>query len=61
MATLEISDELMSKLDECAAAAGYQTGTEFAAAILEREVGKITEDESNKKIEDRLRGLGYIS
>ncbi|MCD6360062.1 MAG: hypothetical protein J7M38_04295 [Armatimonadetes bacterium] len=61
MAVIEISDELMAKLDECAPAAGYQTGAEFAVAILDREVGKITEDESTKKIEERLRGLGYIS
>ncbi len=61
MAVVEVSDELMAKLNECATAAGYNSGAEFAVAILEREVGKITEDDSNKKIEDRLRGLGYIS
>jgi len=61
MAVIEISDDLMAKLDECASAAGYATGAEFAAAILEREIGKLTEDESAKKIEERLRGLGYIS
>lgn len=61
MAVIEINDDLMAKLDECASAAGYSTGAEFAAAILEREVGKLTEDESTQKIEDRLRGLGYIS
>ena len=61
MASLQISDELMAKLDECASAAGYQSGADFAIAILEREIGRITEDEASKKIEDRLRGLGYIS
>lgn len=61
MTDIQISDDLMAKLDECAAAAGYQTGAEFAIAILEREIANITEDDGSKKIEDRLRGLGYIS
>lgn len=61
MASLQISDELMAKLDECAGAAGYQSGADFAVAILDREIGRITEDDASRKIEDRLRGLGYIS
>ena len=61
MADIQISDDLMAKLDECATAAGYKTGAEFATAILEREIANITEDDGGKKIEDRLRGLGYIS
>ena len=61
MADMQISDDLMAKLDECANTAGYETGAEFATAILEREIAKITEDDGSKKIEDRLRGLGYIS
>jgi len=61
MASLQISDELMAKLEECASAAGFASGADFAVAILEREIGKITEDEASRKIEERLRGLGYLS
>ncbi len=61
MALIEISDELMAKLDQCAPQVGYGSGVELATAILERELEKLSDDDSTKKIEDRLRGLGYIS
>lgn len=59
--TLTISQELMDKLDEYAPAAGCASGAEFAAMILQREVDKLADAGANEQIEDRLRGLGYIS
>lgn len=61
MPVIEISDNLLRKLDECAPGAGYASGVELAIAILERELAKLSEDDSTQKIEERLRGLGYIS
>ncbi len=60
-ATLTISQELMDRLDEYAAAAGHASGAEFAVAILQREIDKLDDVDANEQIEDRLRGLGYIS
>ena len=60
-AKLTISQELMDRLDEYAAAAGHASGAEFAAAILQREIDKLDDADASDKIEDRLRGLGYIS
>ena len=60
-ATLTISRELMDRLNEYAPAAGYASGTDFAAAILQREIDKLDDTDANAQIEDRLRGLGYIS
>jgi hypothetical protein len=59
--TLTISEELMTKLDKYAAAAGQETGEDFAKVILQREIDKLEDAGANEKIEDRLRGLGYIS
>jgi hypothetical protein len=60
-ATLTITQELMDKLDRLAPVAGYDDGAQFATAILEREVAKLEDADANQQIEDRLRGLGYIS
>ncbi len=59
--TITIDDELMEKLDTYAEAAGQSSGEEFAKVILQREVDKLEDAGANEKIEDRLRGLGYIS
>ncbi len=59
--TLTISDELMAKLNEYAPAAGEESGEQFARVILQREIDKLEDAGDNEKIEDRLRGLGYIS
>ncbi len=60
-ATLKIGRELMDKLNEYAQAAGYESGEEFAAVILQREIDKLDDSDASDKVEDRLRGLGYIS
>lgn len=60
-ATLTISQELMDKLEQLARVAGYDSGAQFATVILEREVDKLEDAGANEQIEDRLRGLGYIS
>ncbi len=61
MATLDIDQELLDSLEEYAEAAGYGSAAEFAEAILQREIEKLEDADANEKIEDRLRGLGYIS
>ena len=58
--TITIGDELMAKLDEYAEAAGQASGEEFVKVILQREIDKLEDAGANEKIEDRLRGLGYI-
>ena len=58
--TLSVSSELMDRLDEYSEAAGYSSGEEFAVAILQREIDRLGDTSEDDKIEDRLRGLGYI-
>jgi len=59
--TVTVSDELMMKLSALAQAAGDVSVEEFARAILHREAERLDDAGANQKIEDRLRGLGYIS
>ncbi len=59
--SLTIDSALVDRLNEYSEAAGYDSGEEFAAAILQREIDKLEDADANEKIEDRLRGLGYIS
>ena len=60
-ATLTISEALMSKLNAYAKAAGQPNGDEIARMILQREIDRLEDSGADQKIEDRLRGLGYIS
>ncbi len=60
-ATITISEELRGTLEEYAEAAGYSSADEFAAVILQREIDRLEDADASDKIEDRLRGLGYIS
>ncbi len=57
---IPVSRELMARLEECAKAAGFSSGREFAIRVLEREIAKLEDADSSEKIEERLRGLGYI-
>jgi len=56
-----VSKDLMEKLAQCAELAGFSSGQEFAIHVLEREIAKLDDADSSEKIEERLRGLGYIS
>jgi hypothetical protein len=55
-----VSRELMARLEECAKAAGFSTGRDVALRVLEGEIAKLEDADSSEKIEERLRGLGYI-
>jgi hypothetical protein len=58
---LKVSDDLMSRLRECAATAGYSSVDEFAIHVLEKAVAEVEEAKSDQEaVETRLRGLGYI-
>ena len=39
---------------------GYSSLEEFVTHIIEKEIAKYESEESDKKVADRLRGLGYI-
>lgn len=58
--TVKLSNELWQKIQRYAKAAGYSSPQEFIEHILEKELAKLEEAESNEEIVKKLKGLGYI-
>jgi predicted CopG family antitoxin len=59
-AKIKIDKSLYDRLARMAEGAGYSSTEEFITHLLEREVASLDESSSDKEVEDRLRGLGYI-
>ena len=60
MPKFKIDAHLYQRVKKIAEAAGYASADEFIVHIIERELEKLETADSDEKIEDRLRGLGYI-
>jgi len=59
---IKIDKELLKKAREYAAKAGYTSVEEFVSHIIEKEISKAEEPESEEEVvKKRLQGLGYIS
>jgi hypothetical protein len=48
------------KVKKVAAAGGYSSPEEFVEHVLEREVAKLGDAQSDEEIVRKLKGLGYI-
>lgn len=57
---VKISKPLYDRVAEMAKRAGYASTDEFIVHVLEREVSSLEGAGSDKEVEERLRGLGYI-
>ena len=57
---VRIDKALYDRLAEVAQKAGYASTEEFITHILEKEVAKFDEADSDEALQERLRGLGYI-
>jgi hypothetical protein len=62
MATVKVKVDkaLYDRVAAMAQRAGYSSPDEFIAHMLEREVATLEQAGSDEKVEERLRGLGYI-
>ncbi len=58
---IKIDKELLKKANEYAAKAGYTSVEEFVSHLIEKELSKLEESESEEEVKKRLQGLGYIS
>jgi hypothetical protein len=47
-------------VERCAKAAGYSSPQEFVEHIVERELAKLGDAETDADIVKKLKGLGYI-
>jgi metal-responsive CopG/Arc/MetJ family transcriptional regulator len=60
MAKIKIDSNLFDRAKKVAEAAGYSSVEEFITHIIETELAKHETSESDEKVADQLRGLGYI-
>jgi hypothetical protein len=57
---VKLNKDLAGKIKKVAAAGGYSSPQEFVEHVLEREVAKLDDAQSDEEILRKLKGLGYI-
>jgi hypothetical protein len=57
---VKIESSLFDRAKRAAEAAGYSSVEEFIAHCIESGIEKLKIEESERKVADQLRGLGYI-
>ena len=60
MAKVKIDSNLFNRLKKVTETAGYSSVDEFVTHIIEMELTKHEADQTDEKVADQLRGLGYI-
>jgi hypothetical protein len=58
--TIKLNKDLMARVKKCSEAAGYSSPEEFVQHVLERELAKIEQSDSDEEIVKKLKGLGYL-
>jgi metal-responsive CopG/Arc/MetJ family transcriptional regulator len=59
-ASVKLKPELWRRVERHARTAGYSSAQEFIEHLLESELAKLEEQESDEQIVNKLKGLGYI-
>jgi hypothetical protein len=57
---VKVDKALLDRAQQVAATQGYASVEEFVAAAIEKELARIEKPASDDRVEERLRGLGYI-
>ena len=57
---ISLKKELSQRVEQCAKAGGYSSPQEFVEHIIERELAKLEDAQSDAEIVKKLKGLGYI-
>jgi len=60
MAKINIDSNLFDRVKKATEAAGYSSVDEFITHIIEKELTKYEASETDEKVAEQLRGLGYI-
>jgi 4-hydroxy-3-methylbut-2-enyl diphosphate reductase IspH len=55
-----LNKDLWAKVKKVAMAAGYSSPEEFVEHVLEREIAKLEDAQTDQEVVRRLKGLGYI-
>jgi metal-responsive CopG/Arc/MetJ family transcriptional regulator len=59
--SVKLDKHLLAKVKRYADLAGYSSVNEFVAHVLEKEIAKLNESDSEEEIKKKLKGLGYLS
>ncbi len=52
--------DLWHRVKHCSEVAGYSSPQEFVEHVLEKELAKLEDAESDEEIVKKLKGLGYL-
>ncbi len=58
--TIKLNKDLWARVKKVAAAGGYSSPQEFVEHVLEKEIAKLDDTQSDEEIVRKLKGLGYI-
>ncbi|MGA2118862.1 MAG: hypothetical protein ABSH56_29440 [Bryobacteraceae bacterium] len=58
--SIKLKKELSRRVESCARAGGYSSAQEFVEHIIERELAKLEDAQTDESIVKKLKGLGYI-
>ncbi len=61
MPKIKLDKDLYERLTDCSVVVGYSSVNEFILHVLEKEAILIEEAEDDPDVQERLKGLGYIS
>ncbi len=58
--TIKLKKATWQRAKKCSEAAGYSSTEEFVEHVLEKELAKLDDAESDAEIVKKLQGLGYL-
>ena len=59
-ATVKLEKNLWERVKRCSEAAGYSSPEEFLEHVVQKELAKLEDAESDEEIVKKLKGLGYL-
>jgi len=58
---VKLDKALLAKLKRSADLAGYSSVDEFITHVLENEIARLEQTDSERELKKKLKGLGYLS
>jgi predicted DNA-binding protein len=58
--TVKLRKELWERVKRCASLAGYSSPEEFVEHVIEKELAKLEDAETDEQVLNKLKGLGYL-
>jgi hypothetical protein len=58
--TVKFDKSVMERIKKCSELAGYSSPEEFVQHIVEKELARLEDAESDEEIVKKMKGLGYL-